>query len=93
MCGFLDGKALPTPLQATITTLPTGGAKRTAELMLTLLDAAGAAPLGGQFRWEKVTRPDVLKHKFSAARAELDVKSAAAIHEIDDSTFLLLPKT
>ncbi len=93
---FLAGAPLPAPIQATVTTLPPGGARQTAVTMLALLDAAGAKPLGGQFRWEKVTRPDVLKHKFSASRSEVEQQMkglCAAIHEIDDSTFLLLPKT
>ncbi len=73
---------------------PQHGTKNTAEMIIKALN--GAPPLSGPFPWARVEREPQQSAKFSANREEITRSPAmadaplAAVHELDDSVFLLL---
>lgn len=96
LAGFRASGTLPPPPQSAAEMYPARGAQRTADAIVRLLEARGATPLGGDFRWQPVNRPDVLKKKITISREEVadspHIKPThAAVHQIDESLFLLVP--
>ena len=96
LSAFSTTGTLPPPAQTVADMYPVGGAQRTADAILGLLRAREAKPLGGDFRWQPVDRPDVLKQKITVAKAEVaespHIKpTGATVHQIDESLFLLVP--
>ena len=96
LAGFRATGTLPPPPQAVAEMYPARGAQRTADAILRLLQARDAKPVGGDFRWQPVDRPEVLKRKITISKAEVadspHIKPThAAVHQIDESLFLLIP--
>ena len=93
---FRASGTLPPPPRAIADMYPAGGAQRTADAILRLLQAREAKPVGGDFRWQPVDRPEVLKQKITVAKSEVadspHIKpTGATVHQIDESLFLLVP--
>lgn len=93
---FRASGTLPPPPRAVADMYPAGGAQRTADAIIRLLQAREAKPVGGDFRWQPVDRPEVLKQKITVAKSEVadspHIKpTGATVHQIDESLFLLVP--
>jgi surface carbohydrate biosynthesis protein len=93
---FIAGTPLPAPARSANDLYPPHGARRTAQALMALLTERDARPLGGAFTWQPVARPDILKQKITVTRDEVArsphiVPTRAAIHQIDESLFLLVP--